>query len=68
MATSLVSSDDMANKRCGSSISDHESVSFPVEIIGPDNGWIKDDATPPVLLNTPGQQGEARQFFEIQEG
>ena len=43
-------------------------VTFPVEIVGPDNGWIKDDATPPVLLNTPGQQGEARQFFELQAG
>ena len=43
-------------------------ITFPVEIVGPDNGWIKDDATPPVLLNTPDQQGAARQFFEIQTG
>lgn len=43
-------------------------VSFPVEIVGPDNGWIKNDATPPVLLNTPGEQGEARQFFTLQAG
>ena len=43
-------------------------LTYPVTIVGPDNGWIKDDATPPVLLNTPGEQGEARQFFEIQEG
>lgn len=43
-------------------------VTFPVEIVGPDNGWIKNDATPPVLLNTPDEQGEPRQFFELQEG
>ncbi|MEZ4702400.1 MAG: T9SS type A sorting domain-containing protein [Rhodothermales bacterium] len=43
-------------------------VTFPLTIIGPDNGWIRNDETPPVLLNTPGQQGEARQFFQIQEG
>lgn len=43
-------------------------VTFPMEIVGPDNGWIKDDATPPVLLNTPGEQGEARQFIQLQEG
>jgi len=44
------------------------NLTFPIEIVGPDEGWIKDQATPPVLLNTPGQQGEARQFFEIQAG
>lgn len=43
-------------------------VTFPVEIVGPDNGWIKDDESPAVLLNTPGEQGEARQFFELQAG
>ena len=44
-------------------------LTFPVEIVGPDNGWIKDDATPPVLVTLPDEQGLAsRQFFEIQEG
>ncbi len=43
-------------------------VTFPVEIVGPDNGWIVEDATPPILANTPDEQGAARQFFELQEG
>ena len=43
-------------------------LTFPVEIVGPDNGWIVEDATPPMLVNTPDEQGAARQFFEIQEG
>lgn len=43
-------------------------VTFPVEIVGPENGWIKDDAAPPVLLQVPDEQGAARQFVEIQEG
>ena len=43
-------------------------VSFPVEIVGTYNGWIKEDATPAVLLNTPAQDGAARQFFQLEEG
>ncbi|MBX2819179.1 MAG: T9SS type A sorting domain-containing protein [Rhodothermaceae bacterium] len=43
-------------------------LTFPVEIVGPDNGWIVEDATPPMLVNTPDEQGAARQFFELQEG
>ena len=44
-------------------------VTFPVEIVGPDNGWIKNDATPPVMVMLADENGEAsRQFFELQEG
>ncbi len=44
-------------------------LTYPVQIVGPDNGWIKDDATPPVLVTLPDEQGLAsRQFFEIQAG
>ncbi len=43
-------------------------LTFPVEIVGPDEDWIRDQTNPPVVVNTPGQQGEARQFFEIQPG
>ena len=43
-------------------------VNFPMELVGPDNGWIKNDATPPVIVNAPAEDGTARQFFELQEG
>ena len=43
-------------------------LTFEVTIEGPDNGWILEDATPPVFVNTPGQDGAARDFFEIKEG
>ncbi|MDA3891376.1 MAG: T9SS type A sorting domain-containing protein [Salinivirgaceae bacterium] len=43
-------------------------LTFEVTIEGPDNGWIMEDATPPVLLNTPAADGSARSFFEIKEG
>lgn len=43
-------------------------LTFEVTIEGPDNGWIMEDATPPVLLNTPSADGDARDFFEIKEG
>lgn len=43
-------------------------LTFPVTIEGPDNGWIFEDATPPVLVQTPGADGAQRQFFEIKEG
>ena len=39
-------------------------LTFPVEIVGPDNGWIKDDPNPPIPANTPDEQGDARQFFD----
>ena len=43
-------------------------VNFPMELIGPDNGWIYNDATPPVIVNSPAEDGAARDFFELQEG
>ena len=43
-------------------------VIWPIEIVGPDDSWIKDQATPPVIVNTPDEQGAARQFFELQAG
>ena len=43
------------------------SVTSHVEIVGPDNGWIKDDATPPVLLNTADINGgvDDRRFLNL---
>ena len=43
-------------------------VVWPIEIVGPDGSWIKDQETPPVIVNTPDEQGAARQFFELQAG
>ena len=43
-------------------------LTFEVTIEGPDNGWIMEDATPPVLVQTPSAEGGQRQFFEIKEG
>lgn len=43
-------------------------IVWPIEIVGPDDSWIKDQETPPVILNTPDEQGAARQFFELQAG
>lgn len=43
-------------------------LTFEVTILGPDNGWIFEDATPPVFVNTPGADGAPRNFFEIKEG
>ena len=43
-------------------------LTFEIAIEGPNNGWIKDDPTPAVLVNTPAEDGTSRQFFEIKEG
>ncbi|NET31423.1 MAG: T9SS type A sorting domain-containing protein [Cyanothece sp. SIO1E1] len=43
-------------------------LTFDVTIEGPDNGWIMNEATPPVFLNTPAADGSARNFFELKEG
>ena len=43
-------------------------LTFEVTIEGPDNGWIMNDVTPPVLVGTPAADGAARDFFEIKEG
>lgn len=43
-------------------------LTFEVTIEGPDNGWIMKATNPPVLVNTPGADGAARNFFEIKEG
>ncbi len=43
-------------------------LTFDVTIQGPDNGWIMNEATPPVFLNTPAADGSARNFFELKEG
>jgi len=43
-------------------------LTFEVTIIGPDEGWIMNATTPPVIVGTPASDGKARQFFEIKEG
>ena len=43
-------------------------LTFDVTIQGPDDGWIMEVATPPVLVNTPAADGSARTFFELKEG
>jgi hypothetical protein len=43
-------------------------LDFEIEIIGPDVTWIRDQQNPPILVNTPSNDGGARGFFEIVEG
>ena len=43
-------------------------LTYEITIEGPDNGWIRNVANPPVLVNTPAGNGAARQFFELREG
>lgn len=43
-------------------------LTFDVTIQGPEDGWIMNVATPPVLVNTPAADGSARTFFELKEG
>ncbi|GLR17903.1 T9SS type A sorting domain-containing protein [Portibacter lacus] len=39
-----------------------------VTIQGPSEDWIRDQANPPVILQTPGADGSQRQFMQINEG
>lgn len=41
---------------------------FDLTIIGPDNGWIKDEANPPVLLQIPAADGSQRDMIHILAG
>ena len=43
-------------------------LTYDVTIQGPDNGWVMDATSLPVLVNTPASDGSARDFFEIKEG
>lgn len=43
-------------------------LDFEITIQGPDGSWIKDQENPPVLVNTPSNDGAARRFFEVVEG
>ena len=41
---------------------------FDLTIIGPDNGWIKNEANPPVLLQIPSAAGAQRDMIHILAG
>lgn len=43
-------------------------VTWDITIIGPDNGWVMNADSLPVLVNTPAADGAARDFFEIKPG
>lgn len=43
-------------------------LTFDITIQGPDNGWVMNATSLPVLANTPAADGAARDFFEIKEG
>ncbi len=43
-------------------------LKFDITIQGPEGTWIMDMVNPPVLLNTQGDDGNQRQFFQIDEG
>ncbi|MBX2817075.1 MAG: T9SS type A sorting domain-containing protein [Saprospiraceae bacterium] len=43
-------------------------LTYPITIMGPDEGWIMNVENPAVMVNTPSADGSARQFFELQEG
>lgn len=44
------------------------NLDFEITIQGPDGSWIRNQENPPVLVNTPSNDGGARGFFEIVEG
>ncbi len=41
---------------------------FDLTIIGPDNGWIKNEANPPVLLQIPAADGTQRDMIHLKAG
>ncbi len=41
---------------------------YDVTIQGPEGEWIMDMENPPVLVQTPGEDGNRRQFMQIDEG
>ena len=41
---------------------------FDLVIEGPDNGWIGQDATPPVMFQTPSGEGTARDMINLNDG
>lgn len=43
-------------------------LTFEITIQGPDDGWIYEQTSPPVLVNTPGSDGAARNFLQLQAG
>lgn len=43
-------------------------VDFDLVIEGPDNGWILEDATPPVFFQTPSSEGAQRDMINLNEG
>ena len=43
-------------------------LDFEITIQGPDDSWIRNQENPPVLVNTPSNDGGARRFFEVVEG
>lgn len=43
-------------------------VDYDLVIEGPDNGWIGQDATPPIMFQTPSGEGLARDMINLNEG
>ncbi len=43
-------------------------LAFDVTIQGPDDDWIMNQTNPPVIVQTPGDDGARRQFMQIDEG
>ena len=43
-------------------------VDFDLVIEGPDNGWILNDATPPIFFQTPASDGSARDMINLNQG
>lgn len=43
-------------------------LAFDITIEGPDNGWVMEADSMPVLVNTPAMDGSARDFFELKAG
>lgn len=43
-------------------------LAFDVTIQGPDEDWILNQTNPPVIVQTPGENGDRRQFMQIDEG
>jgi len=43
-------------------------LTFDVTIQGPDDDWIMNQTNPPVIVQTPGDNGDRRQFMQIDEG
>ena len=43
-------------------------LAFDITIQGPDNGWVMQADSLPVLVNTPAADGSSRDFFELKEG